>query len=416
MPGARNYDHRVSRALKIRFVSMHTSPATLPGSGDAGGMNVVERSAAEALAALGHTVELVTRRSHPDDPDLVELNPGVTLRHLDAGPRTPLAKSVIDDHIEEFSSGLSKLEPTDVLHSHHWMSGVAALPVAAQWGVPHVQSYHSVAAPDGSPLSAGEPPESPRRVPGEALVATESQAVVAISAAEARTVIERCGASAERVTIVSPGVDQNLFRPLVPGEQRWSWPTAETEAWSRGYVLFAARLQPLKDPDLAIRALAALDHSIRPHLVVAGDASVDFSHYEEDLRELVTDLGLAETVTFVGPQPRPELARLMRGARVMLVPSHSETFGLVALEAQASGTPVIAAAAGGLREAVAHGETGQLMDSRRPEDWGLALTRLLTEPGLLERMGIVARVHARRFEWRWAAQRLVSIYEGLLDS
>jgi D-inositol-3-phosphate glycosyltransferase len=395
---------------------MHTSPATLPGSGDAGGMNVVERSQAEALAALGHQVELVTRRSHPDDPDLVELGPGVTLRHLDAGPPTPLAKSLIDDHIEEFSSGLSKLQPSDLVHSHHWMSGVAALPVAAAWGVPHVQSYHSVAAPVGSPLSAGEPPESPRRVPGEALVATASQAVVAISAAEARTVIERCGAPAERVTIVSPGVDQDLFRPLVPGEPRWGLPSTGGRSWPLGYVLFAARLQPLKDPDLAIRAVAALDPSIRPHLVVAGDASVDFAHYDGELRELVRDLGLAEAVTFVGPQARAELARLMRGAQVVLVPSHSETFGLVALEAQASGTPVIAAAAGGLREAVAHGETGQLMDSRRPEDWGLALTRLLTEPGLLGRMGIVARVHARRFEWRWAAHRLVSVYEGLLDS
>ncbi len=394
---------------------MHTSPATLPGSGDAGGMNVVERSQAEALAAIGHRVELVTRRSHPEDPDEVELLPGVLLRHLDAGPRTPLAKSVIDDHIEEFSAGLERLERPDLIHSHHWMSGVAAMPVAARWGVPHVQSYHSVAAPVGSPLSAGEPPESPRRVPGEALVARGSQAVVAISAAEARTVIERCGAPAERVTIVSPGVDQVMFRPLQPGEQRWSWQPSGAAAWPLGYVLFAARLQPLKGPDLAIRAVAELDPAVRPHLVVAGDASADFAHYEDELRALVTASGLDGNVTFVGPQPREELARLMRGARVMLVPSHSETFGLVALEAEASGTPVIAAAAGGLREAVAHGETGQLMDSRLPQDWGRALNRLLTEPGLLVRMGIVARVHARRFEWRMAAQRLSAVYRGLLS-
>ena len=395
---------------------MHTSPATLPGSGDAGGMNVVERCQAQALAALGHEVELVTRRSHPDDPDRVQLMPGVTLRHLDAGPATMLPKSVIDDHIEEFSAGLARLAPPDVVHSHHWMSGVAALPVARRWGIPHVQSFHSVAAPPGSPLSAGEPPESPRRVPGEALAARESQAVVAISAAEARTVIERCGAEADRVTIVSPGVDQELFRPLAPGETTWSWPAGSRAAWPRGYALFAARLQPLKGPDLAISALAQVDPAIRPHLVVAGDTSADFAHYEAELLSLVSRLGLAGEVTFIGPQPRPELARLMRGARVVLVPSHSETFGLVALEAQASGTPVIAAAAGGLREAVAHGETGQLMDSRRCEDWGRALTLLLTEPGLLDRMGTVARVHARRFEWRWAGQRLADLYAGLLES
>ena len=403
----------MSRALNLAYVSMHTSPAQLPGSGDAGGMNVVERAQAEALAELGHNVELITRRTSPDEPDVVELAPRVTLRHLDAGPPTPLAKSEIDAHIEEFSAGLAALAPADLVHSQHWMSGVAALPVARTWGVPHVQSYHSVAALPGSPLSSGEPPESPARVAGEALVARESQAVVAISAAEADTVIFRCGADADKVTIISPGVDQELFRPLAPGEPLWTWPDADP--WPLGYVLFAARLQPLKGPDLAIGALAHLDPTIRPHLVIAGDTSPDFATYEHDLRNLVRESGLADSVTFVGPQPRPELARLMRSARVLLVPSHSETFGLVALEAEASGTPVIAAAAGGLREAVAHGETGQLMDSRLPEDWGKALTRLLTQPGLAEQMGVVARVHARRFEWRWAALRLVAVYEELLS-
>lgn len=393
---------------------MHTSPATLPGTGDAGGMNVVERCQAQALAELGHRVELVTRRSSPDDPDELELLPGVTLRHVDAGPPTPLAKSVIDDHIEEFSTGLARLAPSDVVHSHHWMSGVAALPVAQAWGVPHVQSFHSVAAPPGSPLSAGEPPESPRRVPGEAAVARGSQAVVAISAAEAQTVIDRCGADADRVSIVSPGVDQEMFRPLPPGEPCWSWPDGDPEPWPRGYVLIAARLEPLKGPDLAIQAVANLDPEIRPHLVVAGDASSAFAAYEQELHEMVGELGLVDQVTFVGAQPRTELARLLRGARVVLVPSHSETFGLVALEAAASGTPVIAASAGGLREAVAHGVTGQLMDSRRPEDWALALTRLLMVPGLLERMSKVSRVHARRFDWGWAAQRLVAVYRQLL--
>ncbi len=402
-------------ALRIRFVSMHTSPATVPGTGDAGGMNVVERCQAQALAQLGHTVEVVTRRASPDDPDTVGLFPGVTLRHLPAGPPAPLAKSVIDDHLEEFSAGLAGLPPGDVVHSHHWMSGVAALPVARDWGVPHVQSFHSVAAPPGSPLSSGEPPESPRRVPGEAAVARGSQSVVAISAAEAQTVIDRCGADAGRVAIVSPGVDQQLFRPPFADEEPWRLPGENRQSWPLGYVLVAARLEPLKGPDLAVQAWAHLDPEIRPHLVVAGGASEAFLGYERELHAMVRDLGLADRVSFIGAQPREDLARLLRGARVALVPSHSETFGLVALEAAASGTPVIAASAGGLREAVAHGVTGQLMDSRRPEDWALAVTRLLTVPGLLERMGRVSRVHARRFDWDWAAQRLVEVYRRLLD-
>ena len=160
----------MSESLRIGFVSMHTSPADLPGSGDAGGMNVVEYHQAFALAELGHRVDLITRRSDPGQADVVELSDRVRLLHLPAGPATKLAKSLIDAHIDEFSTHLGLLQPYDVLHSHHWMSGVAALPVARAWGVPHLQSFHSVAALPGSALSDGEPPESPARVPGERLV------------------------------------------------------------------------------------------------------------------------------------------------------------------------------------------------------------------------------------------------------
>jgi D-inositol-3-phosphate glycosyltransferase len=393
-------------------------------------MNVVELAQARALAAIGHRVDLITRRAAPDEPDAVELAPNVVLRHLTAGPETPLAKSAIDSYLDEFAAGLAGLGHYDLIHSHHWMSGVAALPLAKQWGIPHVQSFHSVAALPGSSLDDGEPPESPARVPGEAFVAQHSDAVVAISAAEARTVIERCGADPQIVHIVSPGVDHELFHPLDPGADSFrsnrtpseipgsaSLPRDDDEragSRERGYVLFAARLQPLKGPDLAISALAELPAEIRPHLIVAGDTSADFAGYADQLHRLVDDLGLTADVTFLGPQTRPDLAKLMREALLVLVPSHSETFGLVALEAEASGTPVIAAAAGGLREAVAHGETGQLMDSRRPVDWGKAMKRLLTEPGLLATMGVVARVHARRFDWGFAAIRLESLYTELI--
>ncbi|WP_298132443.1 glycosyltransferase [Micropruina sp.] len=483
--------------LRIAFVSMHTSPADLPGSGDAGGMNVVEHHQALGLAQLGHRVDLITRRSDPGQPDLVELSDGVRLLHLPAGPPERLAKSLIDAHIEEFSAGLAALGGGyDVLHSHHWMSGVAALPVARAWGVPHVQSFHSVAALPGSALSEGEPPESPARVPGERLVATESDAVIAISAAEARTVVERCGADPDRVVIVPPGVDRSIFHPgsppLVELVETHPSPTqpagpplvepvetpaplvelvetpaapaqpagpplvelvespaapaqpagpplvelVETSAAPaqpagpplvelvetppsapstnpHGYLLYAARLQPLKGPDLAIGALAEVPAELRPDLLIAGDVSADFAAYQADLYALVEAHGLSGAVHFIGPQPREKLAELMRGARIVLVPSHSETFGLIALEAESCGTPVIASAAGGLREAVVHGETGQLMDSRQPEDWGTAITRLLAKPQRLARMGVVAQIHARRFDWGWTARLLELHYRAL---
>ncbi len=400
------------KPLHLALVSMHTSPVDMPGSGDAGGMNVVESAQARALAELGHHVDIVTRRSDPDQPDLVDLGDGVRLHIIDAGPPARLAKSDIDAHIEEFSAGLARLGRFDLYHSHHWMSGVAALPVARDLGVPHVQSFHSVAAHPDRPLSEGEPPESPRRVAGEHFVATESDAVVAISAAEARTVVERCGADPDVVVIIQPGVDHHQFRPLYSGDHRWDGPNPLQD---NGFILYAARLQPLKGPDLALRAMAHVEKWMRPHLVIAGDTAEDFAGYADQLHVLVDRLGLTDDVTFIGPQSREELAVLLRNARLVLVPSHSETFGLIALEAASSGTPVVAASAGGLREVVAHGETGQLMDSREPEDWGRAITLLLSTPGLVDRMGVVSRIHARRFEWMWAARRLESLYSDLID-
>lgn len=400
-------------APALALVSMHTSPTDMPGSGDAGGMNVVELAQARALAALGHPVDLITRRQDPAAPDVIELAAGVRLRHLNAGPARPLPKSEIDDHLDEFTAGLAELDGYRLYHSHHWMSGMAALPLARERGVPHVQSFHSVAAPLGSPLGRGEPPESGRRIAGEALLAKESDLVVAISAAEARTVVERCGADPDRVSIVQPGVDLELFRPRRPGEQCWPLPGGRT-AGERGYLLFAGRIQPLKGPDLAIEALAGVPPHLRPLLVIAGDVSADFAGYAAELGELVARLGLTDDVVFGGSLSRAELAHALRCARMLLVPSHSETFGLVALEAAASGVPAIAASAGGLREAVVHLETGQLIDSRAPEAWAETITALLQNRKRLERMGTVSRVHARRFRWDEVGIRLSGIYAALL--
>lgn len=410
--------------MRIAFISFHTSPADRPGTGDVGGMNVVEMHLAHALADVGHEVDLITRRADPKTPELTTLRPGVRLLTVAGGPPTPLAKSAQDAHLDEFRDNLAALvarriatgeRPYDVVHSHHWMSGVAALPLARNWDVPHVQSFHSVAALPGDPLHEGEPPESPARVGGEAECARRSDLIVTISAHEAGTVVERCGADPDRVSIVSPGVDHQLFRPLLDGEDPLSWTIGRAEGRidARGYVLFAARLQPLKGADLAIDTLARLSDDERPHLVVAGADSDDFDGYASSLADRVTQLGLTDDVTFLGPDDREVLAAQMRGARALLVPSHSETFGLVALEAASSGTPVLAMAAGGLREAVVDGESGLLMWDRDPTAWAAALRRLLA-PRVRLRAGQVGRIHARRFRWEWAAARLVDHYHGLI--
>lgn len=389
--------------MKITLVALHTDPYAPLGSGEAGGMNVVVAALACELARQGHTVEVLTRRDDPTRPEAREVCAGVTLRLLPAGPPTALPKSEIDQYCDEFAAAMRGLEPPDVVHSHHWMSGVAALPVAQSWGVPHVLSYHSVAAPEGSELSAGEPTESPARVPAEARLAHESDAVVAVSSAEAQMIVD-LGAAPERVVVVHPGVDCSAFRPLKAGEKPWS---------EQPYVLMAARLQPLKGPDLAVRAIAAIPPDERPLLVLAGGASSNHQDYVSVLERQIADLGLGASVLHIGAQERELFAQVMRGARVVVVPSHTETFGLVALEASASGVPVVASGVAGLREAVSDGVTGTLLDGRDPQRWAAEIRRYLDDPAHRDEVGAAGRAWALQQSWPAMAARMVEVYRSV---
>lgn len=402
--------------MRVAFISMHTSPAERAGTADAGGMNVLIRALAAALQqTAGVDVEFFTRRSAPDQPDTTSLDDGLILHHIDAGPARPLPKSEIDQHLDEFRENLRPhLVPErprfDLIHSHHWMSGVAALPLAREAGIPHVMTYHSVAAHPNSPLRDGEPPESPARLDGEILCARESDLILAVSHHEAAVVIGRCQADPEKVAIVRPGVDIDLFHPAAPGD---SWTPSPDVA--PGYLLFAARLQPLKAPDVAIRTLALLPADERPDLVIVGQVSEDFATYEAELHQLVDDLGLAEKVTFLPGQDRDSFAQLMRHASVLLVPSHSETFGLVALEASASGVPVLAAAAGGLTEAICNTHTGLLVPTHNPHAWAGDLLALLRNPERRARMGRTGRQRAEDMTWAHSAQHTVENYRRALS-
>lgn len=392
--------------LRVAFVTLHTSPLERAGSADAGGMNVLILALARSLGRLGVRVEFLTRISGEDQPAFEEVASGVTLRRLPAGPRTPLPKSHIDRHIPEFRDAMAELAPYDLVHSHHWMSGVAALPVARDWGVPHVMTFHSVAAHPNSPLRDGEPPESRARIDGEVQCAEQSELVLCVSRHEAAVVIGRCNADPERVRIVRPGVDIELFQPA---DDTW-----HPDGVRPGYVLLAARLQPLKGPDVAIRALAVVPAEQRPDLVICGEVSADFAHYKTELECLVESLGLREQVHFTTAPDRESLARLIRHASVMLVPSHSETFGLIALEASASGVPVLAAAAGGLTEAICNTHTGLLVPTHDPWAWGSALTSLLADPQRRERMAMMGRQRALTMTWDAVAERTLEQYRRML--
>jgi D-inositol-3-phosphate glycosyltransferase len=233
---------------------------------------------------------------------------------------------------------------------------------------------------------------------GEALLARESDAVVAISEAEARTVATRLGGPVDRIRVVSPGVDSALFHPWTGGRR------------GTGYVVAAARLQPLKGLDLAIEAVAAVPSDVRPDLIVAGEASADFAGYVDELHRVAEAAGIGDRVRFIGPQTRPDLAALLRESRLVLVPSHSETYGLVALEASASAVPVIASDSGGLREAVVDEETGIVLASRDPRAWGEAIARVLRDEDLADVLGRAGRRRAESLSWRTSAERLAACY------
>jgi D-inositol-3-phosphate glycosyltransferase len=389
--------------LRVAVVALHTSPYAVPGSGDVGGMNVLIRATAERMADSGHHVEVITRRSSPSQPSTVALSPRLTLRYIDAGPAEPRPKAEHEAFVEEFRRGLDALGPVDIVHSHHWLSGMAALPFARHRGVPHVQSFHSIAAHTSTSLSEGERPESPGRMAGEVFTARHSDAVVAVSHAERLTILDRLGAPAGRVHVVLPGVDASLFHP-----------GAKTVR-PRRYVVAAARIEPLKGLDLAIRTIAAVDPRDRPDLVIAGGPTADSARCLTELKDLARDLGVEARVRFVGPQTRDDLAELLAHASAALIPSHSETYGLVALEAAASGAPVLATPTGGLREAVT-ADSGILLDSRDPLDWATQLTSLLTDAPRLARLSASARRYAESRGWTRSTQETIAVYCSLLPS
>lgn len=404
-----------SAPLRIGFVMLHTSPLDVPGTKDAGGMNVVVRAQAEALARAGHDVTIYTRRSDPAPAARTVLDSGLAVVQIDAGPARLLAKGEHEAVMEEFGELLAaELEraPADLLHAEHWFSGIAALPVARRASIPLVQSYHSIAAPPDSPLTEGERPESPGRLAGERRLAHEADLVIAVSEAERRTVLERLGGDEDRVRVVPLGVDTELFHPCATRE------CEEDRDWlgsgGRPEVVVVGRLHPLKGFDLAIEAVAALPPERRPMLRIVGAPPPDGEAYVRALHDAVASHGMLSTTAFDGALRRGELADRIRRAAVMLVPSHSETFGLVALEAAASGVPVIARAAGGLREAVLDGETGLLVSGDDPRVWADALAGLLADPDRLARLGRRAREHALERNWGASADRLLEAYREML--
>jgi D-inositol-3-phosphate glycosyltransferase len=398
----------------VAVVSVHTSPLDQPGAGDAGGMNVYVVEVSRRLAARGIAVDVFTRATSSDLPPVVEMSPGVTVRHVSAGPFEGLGKEELPAQLCAFTAGVLREEAQhepghyDVVHSHYWLSGQVGWLARDRWRVPLIHTAHTLAKVKNAALADGDRPEPRLRVIGEEQVVAEADRLVANTADEARQLVEHYGADPRRTLVVPPGVDLDRF---TPGDRAAARRALGVPA-DAVVLAFVGRIQPLKAPDLLLAAAARMladDPALRARLQVhvIGAPSGSGLEAPRQLEELAASLGIADLVRFLPPQAPDRLALHYRAADVAVVPSHSESFGLVALEAQACGTPVVAAAVGGLPTAVRDGVSGVLVGSRDPAAYAAAVRAVLARRPLL---AAGARRHAAAFSWDRTADALVDAY------
>ncbi|MCW2698719.1 MAG: UDP-Glycosyltransferase/glycogen phosphorylase [Blastococcus sp.] len=399
---------------RVATLSVHTSPLDQPGAGDAGGMNVYIVEASRRLAARGIEVDIFTRATSSDLPPVVGMAPGVTVRHVSAGPFEELGKEELPAQLCAFTAAVLREEAQhepgyyDVVHSHYWLSGQVGWLARDRWRVPLIHTAHTLAKVKNEALAAGDRPEPRARVIGEEQVVAEADRLIANTAEEARQLVRLYGADPARTLVVPPGVDLDRFSPADRAGARRTIGMPEDAL----VLLFVGRIQPLKAPDVLLHAAAqlladapALRSQLRVHVV--GAPSGSGLEAPEQLQKLAGSLGIADVVTFYPPQPPERLADHYRAADVTVVPSHNESFGLVALEAQACGTPVVAAAVGGLRTAVRDGVSGVLVEGHDPRDYAVAVRTVLARRELL---AAGARRHAAQFSWDRTADALVDAY------
>src|SRR4051794_8014848 len=398
---------------RIATLSVHTSPLEQPGTGDAGGMNVYIVEVSKRLAERDVEVEIFTRATSSELPPVVEMAPGVTVRHVTAGPFEGLSKEELPSQLCAFTNGVLRAEAArppgayDLIHSHYWMSGQVGWLARERWGVPLVHTAHTLAKVKNRFIADGDRPEPKARVIGEEQVIAEADRLVANTRFEAQDLVASYDADPSRLTVVQPGVDLDRFRPGPADRARLGLP-------ERGHIVaFVGRIQPLKGPDVLIAALAELrrrDPAMDVTVVICGGPSGSGLDRPTSLIDLAESLGVADAVRFLPPQTGSDLAALYRAADLVAVPSHNESFGLVALEAQACGTPVVAAAVGGLVTAVRDGVSGALVDGHDPGRWAAAIDTLLRSPQRRARLSAGAVDHARGFSWQRTADGLLAVY------
>jgi D-inositol-3-phosphate glycosyltransferase len=408
---------------RVAMLAVHTSPLAQPGTGDAGGLNVYVVETARRLAERGVEVEVFTRSTSSALPPAVELAPGVLVRHVTAGPFEGLDKEDLPGQLCAFASGVMRTEAArpaghyDLVHSHYWLSGQVGWLAADRWQVPLVHTMHTMARVKNLSLADGDTPEPAGREIGEQQVVDAADRLVANTSDEADQLVALYGAEPDRISVVHPGVDLRRFSP---GSQAAARAELGVAAQAQ-LLLFVGRIQPLKAPDVLLRATAALlerSPHLRSRLVVAvvGGPSGSGLREPESLVRLARQLGISDVVRFEPPVAGDALVQWYRAADLVAVPSYTESFGLVALEAQACGTPVVAADVGGLRDAVADGRSGVLVRGHEAQVWAGELEALLADDERRSRLGRGALEHAAAYGWNATVDGLLRTYCDALAS
>ena len=403
---------------RVAMLSVHTSPLAQPGTGDAGGMNVYVLEVSRRLAAAGIEVEIFTRATSSEQPRTEHVADRLKVHNVMAGPFQPLAKEDLPGQLCAVTAAVLQTGAAhddgwfDLVHSHYWLSGQVGWVATSRWGCPLVHSFHTLAKVKNRDRGLHDRPEPAGRVMGEQQVAAVADRLIANTDVEAEELIALYDADPTKVDVVHPGVDLEVFSP---GDQSTARRTFGLDP-QRPVIVFVGRLQPLKAPDVLVAAAAVMaGQGLRPQIVICGGPSGNGDGTPELLRTLADEGGITDSVTYLPPLPKHRLADLYRAATVVAVPSYSESFGLVAVEAQACGTPVVAADVGGLRTAVAERESGLLVAGHDPRMWASALTSVVHDHDLRSNLARGARAHAERFGWGATTADTLRVYGAALD-
>jgi len=398
--------------LRIAVISAHTSPLARPGGAKSGGLNVYVLELARQLAAEGCAVDIFTRTAAPATEEVIEEAPGLRVINLRAGPLSPLAPEALYEHLDAFYEALLAFNRTDgasydLVHSHYWLSGLVGGRLKALWGVPHVVMFHTLGEIKNR-ASYGEH-ESELRIGAEAQVLRNADRVICATEQERASLRQLYGARDDKVTVIPLGVDLDRFRPSAKQEARASLGLRDERI-----ILFVGRIEPLKGLDILINAAAMLESDVDCAVLVVGGDETSLPQVKE-LRDLARERGIEHRVAFVGAVDHADLPAYYNAADVCVVPSHYESFGLVAVEAMASGVPVVASRVGGLAGTVKDGETGYLIPWLCPEPFAERIDLLLENEPLRQNLGEAAREAMGRYRWENVAASVLELYESLLD-